>query len=324
MAGPQGIVVDAGHNRPVIDRLDDMVAPPAEQQDWERRTASRLCHSSGASFYVRVRGTTLVACRPPGAIARNSPLTKRRARRSYGRIPASLCALSNCGASPNWALNQSGGLNGRHHFSFAAYQRPDRLEWGALRALHLYRLEPGSARLPTFHAGFEIVTVVIEGCMRRTGTFAPAQPLRPGGAELISTGTGANLGLAAMGDEPANYIEIWVRSSAAARRAQRQSLLVSPVGFKHPVATGPVAASGTLGWRTAAHLHRIIMKPGEALNRRIDDGICAYLAVLRGAIAGNGLSAGADDALALSGPGALTLRADSPSELLLIQTPENA
>lgn len=215
---------------------------------------------------------------------------------------------------------QSGGLSGRHHFSFAAYQRWDRLEWGALRALNIYMLEPGAVRAPTFHADFEIVTVVTGGCLLRTGTFAPIQPLRAGAVELVSAGTGANLGLAATGGEPATYIEIWVRSNAPTRRARRISLPRCPIGPGHPLASGPVAASGALELRAAARLHRIMFKSSETLERALKDDACLYALLLEGQVAGNDIQAGKDDALAASGPGMLTLRAERAGDILLIET----
>ncbi len=218
---------------------------------------------------------------------------------------------------------RSGGLSGRHHFSFAAYQRPDRLEWGALRAVNFYRLEPRASRPPSFHAGFEILTLVTGGCLRRTGTFAPIQPLRAGAAELVSAGTGADLGLDALGHEPGTYIEIWVRSNAPMRRSRHRFLPACPTGLERPIASGPASAPGALAWRAAAQVHRLELGTGEQVDRSINEDACLYLAILSGAISGNDVHAGQDDGLAASGPGILTLRATLPSDVLVIQTPSD-
>lgn len=222
--------------------------------------------------------------------------------------------------SSELGATRSGGLSGRHHFSFAAYQRPDRLEWGALRAVHFYRLKPRASRLPSFHAGFEILTLVTGGCLRRTGTFAPIQPLRAGTVELVSAGTGANLGLEAIGHEPATYIEIWVRSNAPTRRSRQQFLPACPTGIGRPVASGSAPAPGSLRWRAAAQVHRLLLGTTERVERSIGEDACLYVAVLSGAISGNDVRAEQGDGLAVSGPGELTLRAVAASDILVIQT----
>jgi len=211
-------------------------------------------------------------------------------------------------------------LSGRHHFSFASYQRPDRLEWGALRALHHYELKVGEARAPTFHAGFEILTLVEGGRLIRLGTHEAREPLCPGSAELVSTGRGAELGVKALGDEAARYIEIWIRSAPPARRSRRQcrSTVIRDLG--RPIASNSPGQAGCLTWQSEAEVYLARMGAGEQADRAIVEGNFAYLAVLAGEIAGNGVVATAQDALAISGPGLLSLRARTHSELLLIRT----
>lgn len=215
---------------------------------------------------------------------------------------------------------QWSGLTGTHHFSFAAYQRVDRLHWGGLRALNLYRLEPGAVRSPTFHAGFEIVTLVTGGRLRRTGTFSPRRPLGPHMVELLSTGTGANLGCIAADDETARYVEIWVRSTAASRRALRQCLTAYPVGLDQPLASGPGESRGSLSWRADGQILHIALEAGEKIERAVSDDLCPYLAVLHGDLSANGIVAESGDGLAIGGPGRLMLEARTPSECLLIET----
>lgn len=217
-------------------------------------------------------------------------------------------------------VTHSKGLSGRHHFSFAAYQRANRIDWGALRALNFYRLEAGAVRQPAFHAGFEILTLVMSGTLRRIGSFEPRQTLRAGGLELVSTGSGTNLGVATMGLEPAEYIEIWVRSNTSVRRARRQSLAACPVGIEHLVAPDALTRSAGLSWHADASVLRVRPTAGQALDLRVTEERYLYLAVLEGEIAGGGLEAVAGDALAMAGTAEIQLRAERASDLLIIET----
>ena len=217
-------------------------------------------------------------------------------------------------------VTQHGGLSGRHHFSFAGYQRLDRIEWGALRALHHYDLRAGETRAPTFHAGFEILTLVMGGRLLRIGGHEPREPLCHGSAELVSTGRGVNLGVKAVGDEVARYIELWIRSEPPARRSRRQyrsTVVASPV---RAVASNKPSPAGGLAWQSKAEVFLARMAAGEQADRAIADGDCAYIAVLAGEIEGNGIAAQAQDALAISGAGLLTFRSRTLSQFLLIRT----
>ncbi len=215
---------------------------------------------------------------------------------------------------------QVGGLRGTHHFCFATFQRPDRLEWGALRGLNEYQLGPGAIRRPTFHAGFDIVTLVTAGSLRRLGTYAPRQLLTPGSIEVISTGRGVELGLEADGSEPADYIEIWIRTGPGLREPRREWLGSAPASPCHPIATNVSAIPRSLKLRAAASIARPNMAGGEHLGWDIEETESAYLIVRSGALAGNNVRAVAGDALAIAGPGHLGVEAELATELLLIRS----
>lgn len=215
---------------------------------------------------------------------------------------------------------RSGGLHGRHHFSFAAWQRPDRLEWGTLRGLNEYRLDPGATRPPSFHSGFDILTLVLSGQLRRLGDYAPRRPLEAGAVELVSTGRGVQLGVEAAGKEPAHFVEIWLRTGPGRREPRRLSRPQAPAGIDAPVAEGPTARDGALRLRAAGRIHRLALPAHRRSAVALEPGECAYLAVQRGAVRANEVAGGAGDAFAVSGAGELELRADKAAELLLIVT----
>ena len=211
------------------------------------------------------------------------------------------------------------GLEGRHHFCFAGYQRPDRLEWGKLRALNLYRLAPGARREPSFHASFEIVTLVTGGTLRRLGTFAPRQALRAGAIELVSTGVGANLGLEAIGDSAATFMEIWIESDQPMMHARRQSRMILSLDAV-VLAAGASASGGALELAADARLSRLTLPPGGVFTQVLGGGECAYLSVLEGRVRARAVSASTGDAIALSGPGRVSIASDGPSILLSVVT----
>ena len=215
---------------------------------------------------------------------------------------------------------QCAGIAGTHHFCFATYQRPDRLDWGALRALNHYCLEPGACRPPSFHSGFEIVTLVTSGHLRRLGTFTPRQLLHAGSAELVSASPGVELGAEAAGDVAAAYVEIWIKSDPRRREARRDWRASVKSDWKRPFASGPTASAGPMRMRADARIFAASMRAGDVAERMLDADHCAYLEVRDGRLRANGIDAGAGDGLAICGPGRLSVQARAPSSILLIVT----
>jgi redox-sensitive bicupin YhaK (pirin superfamily) len=190
-----------------------------------------------------------------------------------------------------------------------------------LRGLNEYRLATGAIRQPSFHSGFDIVTLVTGGSLRRLGTYAPRQLLTAGSVELVSAGRGVNLGIEAVGNEAAGYVEIWIRTGPGLREPRREWLGSAPVGLDRPFASGVPFRAGSLKLRAGGSIARSTLAGREKLRLRFDEAECAYLVVRSGAVAGNAVPAGAGDALAITGPGPLSLEAGPTSEVLLIRMP---
>lgn len=243
------------------------------------------------------------------------PLTARQpsARlgpgRRVGRSPAGaivpckveLRARAECGTT------HAAGITGLHHFCFAGFERSDRMSWGALRGLSQFDMEPATDRPATFHAGFEIVTVVLAGRWKRTGALPGAVPLGVNETELVSTGTGVALGGSAAAGIGANIVEIRVATDRPDREARRQSLARRRTDLSRPVATGAPPESDALLWAASARLHYGWLEPGDRFRSRLDPGELGYLLVIDGTVAANNVMAKAGDGVAAAGPGRIEL-----------------
>ncbi len=211
------------------------------------------------------------------------------------------------------------GLVGTHHFCFADFQRVDRMEWGPLRAFHEYRLAPGAQRQPSFHSGFEILTLVSQGKLRRTGQWSPREPLFPDSVEHIHAGFGVDLGIMSIGDVPARYTEIWVKAPRINDEPRRTVRAHVPRGMARPIASNRLTDIGSFRWETDARATRATLAVGATLTRRLEAEDRAYVVVRAGRLEAAGIVANAGDALAISGPGRLRLAALLPSDFYWIR-----
>jgi redox-sensitive bicupin YhaK (pirin superfamily) len=207
-----------------------------------------------------------------------------------------------------------GGLSGLHHFCFAGFQRADRMEWGPLRAVHEFTLQPGAGRPPSLHAGFEILTLVSEGRLRRTGRWAPREAMAAGAVELVHSGAGADIGVTAVGDVPARYFEIWAKVPRIHGEPRRTLRARAPRGFARPIASNRPSSVETLRWDADARLARATLAADATLKRRLEPGDCIYVVLRTGRLETNGVVANAGDALAISGPGRLRIVARLPAD----------
>ena len=83
-----------------------------------------------------------------------------------------------------------GWLRTCHSFSFADYEDPKNVHWGALRVLNDDVVQPGQG-FPTHpHRDMEIVTYVLEGQLEHRDSTGSHGIVGPGGAQFMSAGTG--------------------------------------------------------------------------------------------------------------------------------------
>ena len=83
------------------------------------------------------------------------------------------------------------GRTTHHSFSYGAHYDPDNVGFGPVRAVNVETLAPGAGYDAHRHSDVEIVTWVLEGALRHADTAGGGGVVRPGTAQRLSAGDGA-------------------------------------------------------------------------------------------------------------------------------------
>ena len=83
-----------------------------------------------------------------------------------------------------------GWLKVNHTFSFANYQNPDRMNFGALRVLNDDTISGGMGFNPHPHNNMEIITIPLEGSIKHKDNMGNSSVIAHGDVQVMSAGKG--------------------------------------------------------------------------------------------------------------------------------------
>ncbi|RSY00795.1 pirin family protein, partial [Sphingomonas koreensis] len=160
-----------------------------------------------------------------------------------------------------------GWLDAHHHFSFADYYDPQRVQWGALRVWNDDTIAAKSGFPPHPHSDMEIVTYVRTGAISHRDNLGNAGRTVAGDVQVMSAGTGIQHAEYNLEDEETTLFQIWIMPD---RRGHAPSWGTRP--FPRDSRTGhfDVLASGVAGDEDALRIHataRVLGSPLPAGHR---------------------------------------------------------
>ncbi|RSK47377.1 pirin family protein [Hymenobacter rigui] len=104
-----------------------------------------------------------------------------------------------------------GWLNSYHTFSFAGYQNPERVHFGALRVLNDDTVAGGMGFGTHPHDNMEIISIPLSGTLEHKDNAGNHGIIRRGDVQVMSAGTGiAHSEKNHSHTEPVKFLQIWV------------------------------------------------------------------------------------------------------------------
>lgn len=215
-----------------------------------------------------------------------------------------------------------GWLDAHHHFSFAEYYDPARMNWGAIRVWNDDIIQPQSGFPPHPHADMEIVTYVRTGAITHKDSLGNEGRTEAGDVQVMSAGSGIRHAEYNLENEATTLFQIWImpnRTGGSPSWGAKPFPKESRSGAWQVLASGIEGDTDALPIRTNARVVGATIKAGESLSYEVGAGRYAYLVPATGAIEIDGHRANARDGVAIK-EGQITVTALEDAEIVLVDS----
>ncbi len=214
-----------------------------------------------------------------------------------------------------------GWLNARHHFSFANYYDPARMEQGALRVWNDDEIAPQSGFPAHPHADMEIITYVRKGAITHQDSLGNKGRTEAGDVQVMSAGTGIRHAEYNLEPETTTLFQIWIEPT---RKGGQPGWGAKPFpkddrsGRFVALASGFADDTEALPIRAEARVLGASLKAGETAEYALGDKRRAYLVPAVGAVEVNGVRIDNRDGAAIDNEQVLRVTALEDAELVLV------
>lgn len=219
-----------------------------------------------------------------------------------------------------------GWLRACHHFSFADYHDPNRMNFGPLRVWNDDHIKAGTGFGQHPHRDMEIITYVRRGAVSHEDSLGNKGRTAAGQVQVMSAGTGIRHAEFNEDDEDLDLFQIWLTpdetghtprwDSKAFDREQTgngfTTLVSGRQGREHP---------GTLYIHQDAAFMVAFMASGDEETLEVEDGRRAYLVPARGSVEVNGVKVPERGSAEITSETVLTIKALQDAEVVLFDLP---
>ena len=212
-----------------------------------------------------------------------------------------------------------GWLKSFHSFSFAGYYDPQHMGWGNLRVINEDRIAPGTGFGTHGHRDMEIISYVLSGNLAHKDSMGNVKGIPPGDVQRMSAGRGVQHSeFNHAPQETTHFLQIWIEPNVTGivpSYEQKTFAAADKEGVLRLVAS-PDGAQGSVSIHADARLYSGLFDGPQTATLALDPQRKAYVHVVRGAVAANGVKLTAGDAALLEHEERLTLDQASDAEVL--------
>ncbi len=217
-----------------------------------------------------------------------------------------------------------GWLESWHSFSFADYHDPAEMGWGALRVINEDIVAPAKGFPMHGHRDMEIVTYLLSGPLEHKDSMGNGSVFRAPEVQRMSAGKGVlHSEFNASPDEPVHLLQIWIEPNVRgiAPGYEQKAFADDAKRGRWCALASPDGRGGSLTIHQDARLFARKLGAGEAAEYALGDSRRAYVHVVRGTLALNGVALGPGDGAKIVAETDLQFAADGEAEVLLFDLP---
>jgi hypothetical protein len=217
-----------------------------------------------------------------------------------------------------------GWLKTRYSFSFADYYDPAEMGWGALRVINDDIVAPGQGFPMHGHRDMEIVTLILNGALEHRDSLGNGSVIRSGEVQRMSAGTGVRHSeFNPSATQVTHLLQIWiVPATTGIAPGYEQKRFEAAPGWQ--LLASADSAEDSVRIHQDAALLRAQAPDAGALTHALAAGRLAYVHVISGSIAVNGVVLATGDGAKVSDETILSFNAVQPgvvSDFLLFDLP---
>jgi quercetin 2,3-dioxygenase len=211
-------------------------------------------------------------------------------------------------------------LNAKHHFSFGGYHDPTRMGFGRLRVWNDDEVAAGTGFDPHPHREMEIVTYIRQGAITHRDNLGNEGRTEAGDVQVMHAGTGIVHAEYNWEKTATRLFQIWIQPDRHGAKPGWATRRFPREGGLSVLASGRAqdAEKGALPLNADAAVLAGTLAAGETARLSLAPGRGAYLVPATGSVEVNGVAVAARDGAAISGESELTITANEPSELVLV------
>ncbi len=217
-----------------------------------------------------------------------------------------------------------GWLRAKHSFSFADYYDPAEMGWGVLRVINEDRVAPGMGFGTHGHRDMEIVTYILSGALEHKDSLGNGGVIRRGEVQRMSAGKGImHSEFNPLPDQETHLLQIWIEPAQRGTPAsyEQQELALDAMRGRWRLVASPDGADGSTTIGQDARLWASQLVPGAAQDHVLGAGRLAYVHVVSGRLAVNGVALAAGDGAKIAAESDLHFMATDEAEILLFDLP---
>lgn len=223
--------------------------------------------------------------------------------------------------------NEEDWLSTYWHFSFAHYQDPKKLNFGPLRVFNDDIIQPGTGFDLHPHRDMEIVTYVIDGELEHKDNQGNHGMIQAGEVQRMTAGSGIlHSERNHSKEKPLRLLQMWVFANKRDLDPSWEQRRFDKAARSNKLL--PVIVPENEKDGQALHIHQDTrfyissLSPGSAVEHNLAKHRKAYVFVIEGSVKLNNTAMGTRDAAKIENESRLAIKAEKPTELILLDLPE--